>query len=123
MDPRRKPVARGDLGRSPLARVLLGISRRALDGTLVLWPDGGHGSPDRLRFEGGRFTAAYLVAGGRPESFHALFERRAGRTASGRGRNPSHPFSDMRWIVQTAGAISSDRQGDECRPAKRKNAA
>ena len=81
MDPRRKPVARGDLGRSPLARVLLGISRRALDGTLVLWPDGGHGSPDRLRFEGGRFTAAYLVAGGRPESFHALFERRAAHFA------------------------------------------
>ncbi|MEO0324351.1 MAG: hypothetical protein AAF447_15430 [Myxococcota bacterium] len=81
MDATKKPVARGDLGRSPLGRVLLGVSRRALDGTLVLWPDGGHGPPDRLRFEGGRFTAAYLVAGGRPESFRALFERRVAQFA------------------------------------------
>ncbi|MEM1417346.1 MAG: hypothetical protein AAGH15_20780, partial [Myxococcota bacterium] len=77
MDGRRQPIARGDLAKAPLQRVLLGIARRTLDGTLVLWPDAPEGAPDRLRFEQGRLTGLYLVHGTSPAELLGLFERRS----------------------------------------------
>jgi curved DNA-binding protein CbpA len=57
-----KPIAQGDLRKSPLVHVLASLYRKSATGTLVIWPESGQGGQDRIRFVSGLPTAARPVA-------------------------------------------------------------
>ena len=75
-----RPLARGELSRTPLLHVLLSLERRGLSGTLVLWPEAEGKGQDRVLVERGWPVAARFV---RPASsmevgLLAAFARRSG---------------------------------------------
>ncbi|MBC7171123.1 MAG: hypothetical protein H5U40_01780, partial [Polyangiaceae bacterium] len=56
-----EPLAEGSLEDTPFAHVLVSVERRALSGTLALWPEVPARGPDRLLVEDGRIVAARLL--------------------------------------------------------------
>jgi curved DNA-binding protein CbpA len=75
-----KPVAQGDLRKSPLVHLIASLYRRSATGTLVIWPESGQGGQDRVRFVSGVPTAARPV-GSSAETPLAVLERMADRAA------------------------------------------
>lgn len=62
-----QPVAEGTLARTPLAHVLVNITRRQMSGTLAVWPDPGPGGEaprgqDRIRFAYGVAVAVRPIS-------------------------------------------------------------
>jgi tetratricopeptide (TPR) repeat protein len=54
-------IAEGTLAETPFAHVLLSIERRALGGTLAVWPEDGSRGQDRVLFEAGKVVAARVL--------------------------------------------------------------
>ncbi|MEO0321388.1 MAG: hypothetical protein AAF447_00385 [Myxococcota bacterium] len=73
-----KPIAKGDLMRTPLQHVLLSILRKKLAGTLVLWTEGA--VSDRLLFAAGQLQRFYVatVSADSMRSLLPLFRERQG---------------------------------------------
>jgi curved DNA-binding protein CbpA len=75
-----KPTAQGDLRKSPLVHVLASLHRKAANGTLVVWPESGQGSQDRILFASGLPVSA-RPADPRHGSLLGLLEALADRAA------------------------------------------
>ncbi len=78
-----RPLARGELSRTPLLHVLLSLERRGLSGTLVLWSGTEGRDQDRVLVEQGWPVAARFVqpASSMEVGLLAVFARRAGTYA------------------------------------------
>src|SRR5690606_9688147 len=59
-----KPIAQGDLRKSPLVHVVASLYRKSASGTLVIWPESERGSQARVRFAAGLPVAARAEAEG-----------------------------------------------------------
>src|SRR5690606_24800867 len=59
-----KPIAQGDLRKSPLVHVIASLHRKAASGTLVIWPESEGGAQARVRFAAGLPIAARAETGG-----------------------------------------------------------
>lgn len=57
-----QPIAQGDLGKTPLAHVMMSVHGRSLSGTLAVWPSDGRGQ-DRIHFSQGIIDKALLLEG------------------------------------------------------------
>lgn len=55
-----QPIAQGDLGKTPLAHVMMSVHGRSLSGTLAVWPGDGRGQ-DRIHFSDGYIDKARLL--------------------------------------------------------------
>ena len=55
-----QPIAQGDLGKTPLAHVMMSVHARSLSGTLAVWPTDGRGQ-DRIHFAEGIIDKARLL--------------------------------------------------------------
>lgn len=58
-----QPIAQGDLGKTPLAHVMMSVHGRSLSGTLAVWPTDGRGQ-DRIHFSEGIIDKALLLEAG-----------------------------------------------------------
>lgn len=62
---RAQPIAKGTLGKTPFAHLLIYLDQHRLSGTLVIWPEvveeRGNGQQDRILFQQGRPVAARFM--------------------------------------------------------------
>ena len=73
-----KPIAEGNVDKTPLVHVMLSIEKRALTGTLAVWPESERNGQDRVLFDRGQIVAARLLdpASSLERGLLALFHRR-----------------------------------------------